>query len=80
MKQARKTKRTQKMKDLLDTEMKQAELRKVDAEIARIIANAHKINAESVKIAQEARWYPIMIATGLVSAVAAMMAAVIKFL
>lgn len=68
------------MKDLLDTEMKQAEFRKVDAEIARIIANAHKINAESVKIAQEARWYPIMIATGLVSAVAAVMAAVIKFL
>ena len=80
MRQARKTKRTQKMKDLLDIEMKQAELRKVDAEIARIIANAHKINAESVKIAQEARWYPIMIATGLVSAVAAVMAAVIKFL
>lgn len=68
------------MKDLLDIEMEQAELRKVDAEIARIIANAHKINAESVKIAQEARWYPIMIATGLVSAVAAVMAAVIKFL
>ena len=68
------------MKDLLDIEMKQAELRKVDAEIARIIANAHKINAESVKIAQEARWYPIMIATGLVSAVAAVMAAVTKFL
>lgn len=68
------------MKDLLDIEMKQAELRKVDAEIARIIANAHKINAESVKIAQEVRWYPIMIATGLVSAVAAVMAAVIKFL
>ena len=68
------------MKDLLDTEMKQAEFRKVDAEIARIIANAHKINAESVKIAQEARWYPIMIATGLVSAVAAVMAAMIKFL
>ena len=80
MRQARKTKMTQKMKDLLDIEMKQAELRKVDAEIARIIANAHKINAESVKIAQEARWYPIMIATGLVSAVAAVMAAVIKFL
>ena len=80
MKQARKTKRTQKMKDLLDTEMKQAELRKVDAEIAKIIADAHKINAESVKIAQEARWYPIMIATGLISAVAATMAVVIKFL
>ncbi len=80
MRQARKTKRTQKMKDLLDTEMKQAEFRKVDAEIARIIANAHKINAESVKIAQEARWYPIMIATGLISAVAATMAVVIKFL
>ncbi|HFC8455104.1 hypothetical protein [Neisseria sp. HMSC078C12] len=68
------------MKDLLDTEMKQAELRKVDAEIAKIIADAHKINAESVKIAQEARWYPIMIATGLISAVAATMAVVIKFL
>ncbi|MFP5073333.1 hypothetical protein ACLD9W_00455 [Neisseria sp. WLZKY-1] len=52
------------MNKLLDTEMKQAQLRKVDAEIAKLIAESAKINAE-------ARWYPIMIATGLVTAVAA---------
>lgn len=52
------------MNKLLDTEMKQAQLRKVDAEIAKLIAESAKINAE-------ARWYPIMIATGLITAVAA---------
>ncbi|KRH88705.1 hypothetical protein AN239_12555, partial [Neisseria gonorrhoeae] len=46
---------------------------------AKIIADAHKINAESVKIAQESRWYPMMAATGLVTAIAAVLALIFKF-
>ena len=61
------------MNKLLDTEMKQAQLRKVDAEIAKLIAESAKINAE-------ARWYPIMIATGLVTAIAAVLAIIGKYL
>jgi hypothetical protein len=60
------------MKNLVEVEMKQAELRRVDAEIAKLIA-------ESAKINQEARWYPLVVATALVSAVAAATAILIKF-
>ena len=60
------------MKNLIEVEMKQAELRRVDAEIAKLIA-------ESAKINQEARWYPLVVATALVSAVAAATAFLIKF-
>ncbi|HHY5161909.1 TPA: hypothetical protein ACV5QD_001033 [Neisseria meningitidis] len=35
--------------NIIEQEMKHSSLRKVDAEIAKIIADAHKINAESVK-------------------------------
>jgi len=53
--------------------MKQAELRKVDAEIAKLIA-------ESAKINQESRWYPLLIATGLVTSIAAILTVIAKFL
>lgn len=61
------------MNKLMDIEMKQAELRKVDAEIAKLIA-------ESAKINQESRWYPILIATGLVTSIAAILTVIAKFL
>lgn len=35
--------------NIIEQETKRTELRKIDAEIAKIIADAHKINAESVK-------------------------------
>lgn len=60
--------------------MKQAELRKVDAEIAHIIENAHKISAEANKITKETFWYPLLIATGLVGTIAAILTVIIKFL
>ena len=53
--------------------MKQAELRKVDAEIAKLIA-------ESAKINQESRWYPLLIATGLVTSIATILTVIAKFL
>ncbi|WP_304666649.1 hypothetical protein [Neisseria bergeri] len=65
--------------NIIEQEMKRAGLREIDAEIAKIIADAHKINAESVKIAQESRWYPMMAATGLVTAIAAVLALIFKF-
>ena len=68
------------MKQLLDQEMKQAELRKVDAEIANLIATAAKLNAETEKLSRETRWYPILIVTGMFAAIGAVLAAIVKFL
>lgn len=62
----------------LDREMKQAELQRVDAEIAKLIAESAKINQEAAKISQESRWYPVMIATGLFSAAAAVITLITK--
>lgn len=61
------------MNNLIETEMKRAELKKVDAEIAKLIA-------ESAKINQESRWYPILIATGLVTSIGAILTVIAKFL
>lgn len=61
------------MKEYLENEMKEIELAKAMAESA-------KIAAEAAKIAQEARWYPLLAATGLVTAVAGVIALIIKFL
>ncbi|HFA6663629.1 TPA: hypothetical protein ACKMUH_002177 [Neisseria gonorrhoeae] len=65
--------------NIIEQQTKRTKLRKIDAEIAKIIADAHKINAESVKIAQESRRYPMMAATGLVTAIAAVLALIFKF-
>ena len=55
------------------------EYRKIDAEIANLIATSSKLNAETAKlnaetakIAKQTYWYPLGIAIGLVSAIAAL--------
>ncbi len=53
--------------------MKQAELRQVDAAIAKIIA-------ESAKINQETRWYPLVVASVLVVVVAVATAFLVKLI
>ncbi|MFV2028649.1 hypothetical protein [Neisseria sp. S1] len=53
--------------------MKQAELRKVDAGIAKLLAESAKLNAET-------RWYPILIVTGMFAAIGAVWVAIVKFL
>ncbi|WP_198345357.1 hypothetical protein [Neisseria weixii] len=53
--------------------MKQKELHKIDAEIAKLIAESAKLNAET-------RWYPILVVTGMFAAIGTVMAVVIKFL
>jgi hypothetical protein len=68
------------MKEIIEMETRQANLRKIDAEIAKLIAESGKLNAETSKINQESRWYPIMIATGLVTAIAAVLAIIGKYL
>ncbi|WP_312210653.1 hypothetical protein [Pseudescherichia sp.] len=54
-------------------EMTTAELEKIHAEIAKLIAETSKLNRESA-------WYPIVVATGLIGAVATMTALLIKFI
>ena len=68
------------MNNIMDREMKQAELRKVDAEIAKLIAESARINQEAAKISQESRWYPVLIVTGLFTAIGGILMIFSKFL
>lgn len=52
--------------------MTQAELAKVNAEIAKLIAETSKLNRESA-------WYPIVVATSLIGAVATITTVLLKF-
>ncbi|MCW7762547.1 hypothetical protein [Photorhabdus luminescens] len=55
------------------TEMTTAELEKIHAEIAKLIAETAKIN-------REAMWYPIVVASGLIGAVATITTLLLKFI
>jgi hypothetical protein len=46
--------------------MKDTENRKMDAEIAQIIANTIKLGAETAKLNKETFWHPVALAFGLV--------------
>lgn len=56
-------------------EMTQAELAKInaEAEIAKLIAETSKLNRESA-------WYPIVVATGLIGAVATITTVLLKLI
>ncbi|WP_167012213.1 hypothetical protein [Candidatus Pantoea multigeneris] len=54
-------------------EMTQAELAKINAEIAKLIAETSKINSES-------RWYPVVVASGLLGAGAAIATVFLKLI
>ncbi|WP_157975329.1 hypothetical protein [Photorhabdus sp. CRCIA-P01] len=53
--------------------MTTAELEKIHAEIAKLIAETTKINRESM-------WYPIVVASGLIGAVATITTLLLKFI
>lgn len=53
--------------------MTAAELAKINAEIAKLIAETSKINRESM-------WYPIVVASGLIGAVATVTTLLLKFI
>lgn len=55
------------------TEMTTAELEKIHAEIAKLMAETTKIN-------REATWYPIVVASGLIGAVATITTLLLKFI
>ncbi|HDS1149628.1 TPA: hypothetical protein QDZ66_000338 [Pluralibacter gergoviae] len=57
----------------MSNEMTQAELAKVNAEIAKLIAETSKLNRELV-------WYPIVVASGLIGAVATITTVLLKFI
>jgi len=65
--------RTRKEEKVENTEMKQAELEKIHAEIAKLMAETGKLNRES-------RWYPIVVASGLLGAGAGLATLFIKLI
>ncbi|WP_443218040.1 hypothetical protein [Pseudomonas sp. SHLB1] len=62
----------------MSLEMTHAELEKIHSEIAKLMAETSKLNAETNKLRVDIFWYPVAVATGLVSAVAGVTAIVIK--
>ncbi|EDQ5930010.1 hypothetical protein HP593_003482 [Salmonella enterica] len=54
-------------------EMTTAELEKIHAEIAKLMAETTKINRETM-------WYPIVVATGLIGAVATITTVLLKMI
>ncbi|MBV4411843.1 hypothetical protein J0B02_03185 [Enterobacteriaceae bacterium YMB-R22] len=54
-------------------DMTTAELEKIHAEIAKLMAETSKLNRESA-------WYPIVVATGLIGAVAAITTVLLKLI
>jgi len=48
--------------------MSEAEGRKVDAEIVKLLAESMKIHAEAMKIQTENRWYPFIAGAGAATA------------
>ncbi|EDQ0311451.1 hypothetical protein LGI69_002115 [Salmonella enterica] len=54
-------------------EMTTAELEKIHAEIAKLMAETAKINRETM-------WYPIVVATGLIGAVATITTVLLKMI
>lgn len=55
-----------------------ADLEKTHAEIVKLIAETRKLNAEAGKMSRETFWYPVAIATALITAVATITALVIN--
>ncbi|OCT25972.1 hypothetical protein A6E19_12230 [Pseudomonas putida] len=58
--------------------MIQVEVEKIYVEITKLMAETRKLNADSEKLTREVFWYPVAIATGLVTAVAGITALIIK--
>ncbi len=60
--------------------MEQAQLEKTHVEIAKLIAEQRKLNAEAGKMTRETFWYPVAIAVGFVGTVSTVTALLIKYL
>lgn len=59
--------------------MSGAELENVHVEIAKLMAETKKLNAEAGKMTRETFWYPVAVATGLIGTVATVTTLLIKF-
>lgn len=57
-----------------------AELERIHVEISKLMAETRKLNAEAGKMGRETFWYPVLISTGLITAVSAATVAAIKML
>jgi len=52
------------------TDMNELNTNKINAEIAKLMAETQKLNAEAGKLTRETFWYPVAIASGMIGAVA----------
>lgn len=52
--------------------------RRVDAEIAKLIAESSKLNAEAAKTIRERWWYPVVLMSTAIGATAALMKLVLS--
>ena len=57
-----------------------AETSKLNSETSKLNSESQKLNREALKISRETFWYPLAIGGGLVGAVAAVTATIIKIL
>ncbi|WP_252515201.1 hypothetical protein [Candidatus Pantoea bituminis] len=62
------------------TDMNEPDTVKINAEIARLMAETQRLNAEANKFNRETLWYPLAVASGLLGAVAAVTAIIIKYI
>jgi hypothetical protein len=60
-------------------DMPPAEAEKLHVEIAKLMAETRKLNAEAGALTREIFWYPLAVATGLIVATASVTTLVIKF-
>ncbi|WP_339535645.1 hypothetical protein [Pseudomonas hunanensis] len=58
----------------------EADLEKTHIEIVKLMAETRKLNAEAGKMTRETFWYPVAIATGLITAVATITTLLIKYI
>lgn len=65
---------------MMDDVQREANLRKIDAEIANLLAETGKLNAETGKINRERWWYPFVVVGGTFVAALASILAVMRLL
>lgn len=62
------------------TDMNELNTAKINAEIAKLMAQTQKLNAEANKFNRATLWYPLVVASGLVGAVATVTTLIIKYI
>ncbi|MCD2358995.1 hypothetical protein LQK91_21570 [Pantoea sp. MHSD4] len=62
------------------TDMNELNSNRINAEIAKLMAETQKLNAEAGKLTRETFWYPVAVSTGMIGAVATITVLIMKAL